>query len=198
MVVRVAVVKAYLDRKSLAHSLNDTKTAVRQLHKLASVVVIVVIIIVMLLLLGFATTQVLVFISSQLLLVVFMFGNTCKTIFEAIIFVFVMHPFDVGDRCVVDGVQVRYIDNKPKYWNPNHSIVVENIVDINKMNMALNVRHTMNFQNIVEKNNRRSDLVLELKKIFEELSIRYHLLPQEVHFSYTGFDPLPVSIGQSK
>ncbi|KAL0372215.1 UNVERIFIED_CONTAM: Mechanosensitive ion channel protein 10 [Sesamum calycinum] len=28
------------------------------------------------------------------------------TIFEAIIFVFVMHPFDVGDRCVVDGVQV--------------------------------------------------------------------------------------------
>ncbi|KAL4335293.1 hypothetical protein GQ457_07G039070 [Hibiscus cannabinus] len=28
------------------------------------------------------------------------------TIFEAIIFVFVMHPFDVGDRCVVDGVQL--------------------------------------------------------------------------------------------
>nr|XP_009409218.1 PREDICTED: mechanosensitive ion channel protein 10-like isoform X3 [Musa acuminata subsp. malaccensis] len=90
-----------------------------------------------------------------------------------------------------------YIDNKPNYWHPNHSIIVENIVDINKMNMTLNVRHTMNFQNIVEKNNRRSDLVLELKKIFEELSIRYHLLPQEVHFSYTGFDPLPVSIGQS-
>ncbi|XP_065014561.1 mechanosensitive ion channel protein 10-like isoform X3 [Musa acuminata AAA Group] len=90
-----------------------------------------------------------------------------------------------------------YIDNKPNYWHPNHSIVVENIVDINKMNMTLNVRHTMNFQNIVEKNNRRSDLVLELKKIFEELSIRYHLLPQEVHFSYTGFNPLPVSIGQS-
>lgn len=101
--------KAYLDRKSLAHSLNDTKTAVKQLHKLASVMVIVVIIIVMLLLLGFATTQVLVFISSQLLLVVFMFGNTCKTVFEAIIFVFVMHPFDVGDRCVVDGVQVSYL-----------------------------------------------------------------------------------------
>ncbi|XP_064973063.1 mechanosensitive ion channel protein 10-like isoform X2 [Musa acuminata AAA Group] len=90
-----------------------------------------------------------------------------------------------------------YIDNKPNYWHPNHSIVVENIVDINKMNMTLNVRHTMNFQNIVEKNNRRSDLVLELKKIFEELTIRYHLLPQEVHFSYTGFNPLPVSIGQS-
>lgn len=99
-------VKAYLDRKSLALSLNDTKTAVKQLHKLASVVVVILIVIVTLLLLGFATTKVLVFISSQLLLVGFMFGNTCKTIFESIIFVFVMHPFDVGDRCVVDGVQV--------------------------------------------------------------------------------------------
>lgn len=26
--------------------------------------------------------------------------------FESIIFLFVMHPFDVGDRCEIDGVQV--------------------------------------------------------------------------------------------
>jgi hypothetical protein len=38
--------------------------------------------------------------------VVFIFGNACKTVFEAIIFVFIMHPFDVGDRCVIDGIQV--------------------------------------------------------------------------------------------
>lgn len=37
-----------------------------------------------------------------------MFGNTCKTAFEAIIFVFVVHPFDVGDRCLIDGVQVNF------------------------------------------------------------------------------------------
>ncbi|WOL08848.1 mechanosensitive ion channel protein 10-like isoform X1 [Canna indica] len=256
------VVKAYHDRKSLAHSLNDTKTAVKQLHKLASALVIIVIIVVTLLLLGFATTKVLVLISSQLLLVVFMFGNTCKIVFEAIIFVFVMHPFDVGDRCVVDGVQMvveemniltttflrydnekifypnsvlltkpisnfyrspdmndtiefsvdvstsmesigalksklkAYIESKPNHWHPNHSIVVKDIINVDKMNMALNVRHTMNFQNIVEKNNRRSDLVLELKKTFEELSIRYHLLTQEVQLSYTGSTPLPVVVEQ--
>lgn len=99
-------VNVYLGRKSLAHSLNDTKTAIEELNKIASGLVLIVIIIVWLLLMGFATTKVLVFISSQLLLVAFMFGNTCKTIFEAMIFVFVMHPFDVGDRCVIDGVQV--------------------------------------------------------------------------------------------
>ncbi|CAA2976336.1 mechanosensitive ion channel 10-like [Olea europaea subsp. europaea] len=57
------VVKVYEGRKALAHALNDTKTAIKQL-------------------------------------------NNCKTVFEAIIFVFVMHPFDVGDRCVIDGVQM--------------------------------------------------------------------------------------------
>jgi small-conductance mechanosensitive channel len=55
---------------------------------------------------GIATTKVLVVISSQLLVVVFIFGNACKTVFEALIFVFIMHPFDVGDRCVIDGIQV--------------------------------------------------------------------------------------------
>ncbi|KAG6593648.1 Mechanosensitive ion channel protein 10, partial [Cucurbita argyrosperma subsp. sororia] len=89
-----------------AHSLNDTKTAVQQLHKLASAVVIVIIIVISLLVLGVATTKVLFVVTSQLLLVGFMFQNTCKTIFESIIFVFVMHPFDVGDRCVIDGVHM--------------------------------------------------------------------------------------------
>jgi small-conductance mechanosensitive channel len=99
-------VNVYLERKSLAHSLNDTKTAIEELNKIASVIVLIVALIVGLLMMGFLTTQILVFISSQLLLVAFMFGNSAKTMFEAIIFVFVMHPFDVGDRCVVDGVQV--------------------------------------------------------------------------------------------
>lgn len=98
----------YNERKALAHSLNDTKTAIEELNKILSGIILVVIIVVWLLLMGFATTKVLVLISSQLLLVTFMFGNASKTVFEGIIFVFVMHPFDVGDRCVVDGVQVTH------------------------------------------------------------------------------------------
>ncbi|CAA6659337.1 unnamed protein product [Spirodela intermedia] len=245
------VVKAYIDRKSLAHSLNDTKTAVKQLHKLISVIVVVVIIMVSLLLMGIATTKVFVFMSSQLLLVVFVFGNACKTTFESIIFVFIMHPFDVGDRCVIDGTQMiveemnilttvflrfdnekiyypnavlamkpisnffrspdmgdtvefsidfstsvesigalkarikSYIESKPQHWRSNHSVVVKEIVNVNKLNMALYVNHTMNYQNMTEKNLRRSDLVVELKKIFEDLSIIYNLPPQKVHLGYT-------------
>ncbi|CAI9095910.1 OLC1v1031947C1 [Oldenlandia corymbosa var. corymbosa] len=241
------VVKVYNGRKALGHALNDTKSVVRQLNKIVSVVLIIIVIVVWLLLTEIATTKVIVFMSSQLVVLAFMFGNTCKTMFEAIIFVFVMHPFDVGDRCVVDGVQMiveemnifttvflrydnekifypnsvlatkpisnfyrspdmgdeflfcidyktplksigtlkekikNYLESNPAYWHPNHNVVVKEIENVNKIKMALYFNHTMNFQNFPEKNRRRSELILEMKKIFDELDIKYDLLPQEVH-----------------
>ena len=87
-------------------SLTDTNTDVDELHTLLNILVAIITLIIWLIILGVPIIHFLVFISSQLLLVVFMFGNTCRTVFEAIIFLFVMHPFDVGDRCEVDGVQV--------------------------------------------------------------------------------------------
>ncbi|KAI3981700.1 hypothetical protein MKX01_020643 [Papaver californicum] len=256
------VVKVYLERKSLGHSLNDAQTAVRELNKIASVIVLVMIVIVWILLMGIATTQFLVFISSQMLLVVFVFGNMAKTVFEGIIFVFIMHPFDVGDRCLVDNAQMvveemnilstvllrydnqkmyfpnsvlatkiignfnrspfmgdavefnvnvatsvetigelkarikMYIESKPQHWSPNHTVVVLEIVNVHDLKMALYLSHTMNHQNMGEKNNRRSDLVFELKKIFVELKIEFQLLPQEVHVTYAGSPTTaPVVIG---
>lgn len=100
------VVNAFRERKALSLTLNDTKTAVNKLHQMVNVAVAIIVVVIWLLILGITTTHVIVLISSQLLLVVFIFGNTCKTVFEAIIFLFAMHPFDVGDRCEIDGVQM--------------------------------------------------------------------------------------------
>ncbi|XP_071688833.1 mechanosensitive ion channel protein 8-like [Rutidosis leptorrhynchoides] len=100
------VVNVFRERKALALTLNDTKTAVNKLHQMVNVVVTLVIMVICLVILNIATTKVLVLISSQLVVVAFIFGNTCKTIFESIIFLFVLHPFDVGDRCEVDGNQM--------------------------------------------------------------------------------------------
>ncbi|KAL4575432.1 hypothetical protein LXL04_022275 [Taraxacum kok-saghyz] len=100
------VVNVFRERRALALSLNDTKTAVDKLHHMFNVVVGIVIIVIWLLILRVATTQFFIFLSSQLVLVAFVFGNTCKMMFEAIIFLFVVHPFDVGDRCEIDGVQM--------------------------------------------------------------------------------------------
>ncbi|XP_057957810.1 mechanosensitive ion channel protein 10-like [Malania oleifera] len=246
------VVNVYKGRKALAHALTDTKTAVKQLNKLVTGILIVVVIVVWLLLMEIATTKLLVLLSSQLVVAAFMFGNTCKTIFEAIIFVFVMHPFDVGDRCVIDGVQMiveemnifttvflrydnekiyypntvlatkpisnfyrspdmgdsvefsidfmtpveriaalkdrikKYLEKNPQHWHPSHSVVVKDIENVNKIKMAVYFNHTMNFQNFGEKTRRRSELVIELKRLFEELNIKYNLLPQEVRLSSVG------------
>ncbi|KAL7122623.1 hypothetical protein ACP275_01G055600 [Erythranthe tilingii] len=243
------VVRAYYERKSLAHSLNDTKTAVQQLHKLASAVVSVVIVVETLMVMGVASTKVIAFMITQLLLLGFTFQNMCKTVFESIVFVFVMHPFDIGDRCVIDGVQLiveemnilttvflrydnekiyypnsvlitkpisnfyrspemgdavnftidlstpmetivslkkaiqMYIESKPKYWNPKHSVIVKEIENVDKMKMALCVQHTINHQNYGDRNIRITELLFELKKIFETLNIKYHLLPQEIHLA---------------
>ncbi|KAJ4963128.1 hypothetical protein NE237_023067 [Protea cynaroides] len=100
------VVNAFRERRALALTLNDTKTAVNKLHNMLNIIVGIIIGIIWLLILGIATIHILVLLSSQVLLVVFIFGNTCKTTFEAIIFLFAIHPFDVGDRCEVNGVQV--------------------------------------------------------------------------------------------
>ncbi|KAI3840604.1 hypothetical protein MKX03_004616 [Papaver bracteatum] len=100
------VVNAFRERRALALTLDDTKTVVNQLHGMVNVVVCILIVVIGVLILEIATTKFLVLISSQLLLVAFMFGNTCKMVFEAIIFLFVMHPFDVGDRCEVEDVQM--------------------------------------------------------------------------------------------
>ncbi|KAG0472688.1 hypothetical protein HPP92_014545 [Vanilla planifolia] len=100
------VVNAFRERRALSLTLNDTKTAVNKLHQIANVIVAIIVIAIWLLILNIAKMQFFVFLSSQILLLVFIFGNTFKTTFEAIIFLFVMHPFDVGDRCEVDGVQM--------------------------------------------------------------------------------------------
>ncbi|KAJ7513409.1 hypothetical protein O6H91_24G005900 [Diphasiastrum complanatum] len=240
------VVKVYKERRALALSLNDTKTAVRKLHRIIDALVSMLILVIWLLVLGIASTHLLFFISSQLLLIAFVFANTCKTTFEAIIFLFVVHPFDVGDRCVVDGVELvveemsilttvflrydnekiyypnsvlstkpignfyrspdmgdafdfsvdvstpaeklallkekitRYIESKPNHWYSNHIMVVREIENMNKMTMSLWLQHTMNHQDSGEKWIRRSDLILEMKKYFQELGIEYQLLPQDV------------------
>ncbi|XP_008776319.2 mechanosensitive ion channel protein 6-like [Phoenix dactylifera] len=100
------VINAFRERRALSLTLNDTKTAVNKLHQMANIIVGIIVFALWLLILGVATTHFFYLISSQVLLAVFVFGNTLKTVFEAIIFLFVMHPFDVGDRCEVDGVQL--------------------------------------------------------------------------------------------
>lgn len=87
-------------------SINDAKHVVKQFDQFFSSTVIVITIIVWLLLARIVSADLIVFLSTQFLVAAFVFGNICKNVFESVVFLFVTHPFDVGDRLVVDGVQV--------------------------------------------------------------------------------------------
>lgn len=43
-----------------------------------------------------------VMFSSIVLAFAFVFGNSVRTVYESIIYLFVVHPFDVGDKIIVD------------------------------------------------------------------------------------------------
>ena len=45
-----------------------------------------------------------VMFSSIVLAFAFVFGNSVRTVYESIIYLFVVHPFDVGDKIIVDSV----------------------------------------------------------------------------------------------
>ncbi|CAM0884092.1 unnamed protein product [Alopecurus aequalis] len=100
------VVNAFRERKALALTLNDTKVAVYKLNQMTNVAGGILVFVLWLLILGIATTNFLVFLSSPLLVAVLVFGDTITATFEAVFFLFVMHPFDVGDRCEIEEVQV--------------------------------------------------------------------------------------------
>ena len=76
----------------------------------------------------------------------------------------------------------QFLDKNPQHWHPTYNLFVSEIENMNKIKMGLYVSHTMNFQDFAEKNRRRTELVIETKRIFEDLKIIYNLLPQEVHF----------------
>ncbi|KAL3497976.1 hypothetical protein ACH5RR_040708 [Cinchona calisaya] len=81
-----------------------------------------------------------------------------------------------------------YIESKPKHWNPKHSVIVKEIENVDKLKMALCVQHTINHQNFGDRNIRITELIFELKRIFEALNIKYHLLPQEVHLTQVNMN----------
>ncbi|KAE8664366.1 hypothetical protein F3Y22_tig00112800pilonHSYRG00073 [Hibiscus syriacus] len=154
------------ERKTITNTLSDTNIVVDQLNKLVKAILTVVTFIIWLLLVG----------------------KTSETIFQVVIFIFVMHPFD---RCVVDDVQDTSRNNRQaedEIWkhlensvicHPNHLVAVTEIENDKKLKIVLHCNHTMNFQDFRERNRRRTDLIIELKRITEDLGIRYDLLPEQ-------------------
>ncbi|VFQ61510.1 unnamed protein product [Cuscuta campestris] len=102
-------VKAFREQRFLALSQKDTKTAVNKLHHMLNFFVAGLVAVIWLLILQVTTVKFFIALCSQIVVVAFVFGDTAKRAFEAIVFLFIMHPFDVGDCVLMDGVWVNKI-----------------------------------------------------------------------------------------
>ncbi|KAK9802607.1 hypothetical protein WJX73_001744 [Symbiochloris irregularis] len=101
------VLAAFQERTNLREQLKDSKSVVGTLRWLLGLILHIIFIFFYLLIFNVDVTRTWVLFSSIFLGFSFIFGNTIKTTFESIIYIFIVHPFDVGDFIIVDSDRVR-------------------------------------------------------------------------------------------
>ncbi|KAH9622441.1 hypothetical protein KSS87_007774 [Heliosperma pusillum] len=142
-------VKKFMERARsscmfLSNTFISEKEVVKSLNQVMSGIIIGAIFITWLLLTGLASTKVLVVIASPALAATFIFGETAKGLFQGLIFVYVVHPFDVGDLCLIDEEllevvrisvwcttfsNVRTIGEQQQVIYPNSVLALKNVVN---------------------------------------------------------------------
>jgi hypothetical protein len=91
----------YKEKRDLALSVNDLTQALGNLNKIMTVFSVICAAMISFPLFGISVDALLPF-SSVLLAVSFIFGGYARVTFECIIFLFVVHPYDTGDRIFFD------------------------------------------------------------------------------------------------
>lgn len=91
------------ERKSITASLKDLDSVVSKLDDVLMFLVVVIAILVLISLLSTSASGVLTSAGSTVLALSWLFSVTAQEFLQSIVFVFVKHPFDVGDRVTVYG-----------------------------------------------------------------------------------------------
>ena len=99
-IVEILQVEAYRRHKSLVYAIIDTKRMLCYLQYTLITLTVVTVIVAL-----HEQEKIMIYFASILIVGHFSL-HTAKTIFNSIFFIFVAHPFDVGDCCVIDGDQV--------------------------------------------------------------------------------------------
>ncbi|CAE6428030.1 unnamed protein product [Rhizoctonia solani] len=101
--MREAVQRIYRERKSLTASLKDMSAVVAKLDGVLISLALILILFICLLIFNRSNTLAsLVPMATIILGFSFIFGNSAKTLFESLIFIFSTHVYDVGDLVMID------------------------------------------------------------------------------------------------
>jgi Mechanosensitive ion channel len=95
------IMRSFREKRALIAALNDLNSVVEHLNRILYWFSGFATFLAALPILGISFASV-VSLSSLFLGLSFIFGNTAKSTFDAIVFIFVHHPFDAGDRVFID------------------------------------------------------------------------------------------------
>eukprot|EP01135_Chromosphaera_perkinsii_P002281 Nk52_evm67s221 gene=Nk52_evmTU67s221 len=88
----------FKERKALSYSLSDTKTIVATLDTVFTVLIFFILFFVYLIIFGVDVVKFIIALAGIIAAFAFAFGESIKEVYENTIFIFVVHPFDIGDR----------------------------------------------------------------------------------------------------
>ncbi|KAK6115125.1 hypothetical protein DH2020_007394 [Rehmannia glutinosa] len=174
------VVNAFRERRALALSLNDTKTAVNKLHQMLNALMVVEE-------MNVLTTVLLKFDNHKIyypnsILSTKPIHNYYRSPDMGDAIDFCIHISTSTEKITLMKERItRYVDNKRHHWHPAPMIVMRDVEDMNKIMFSVWLSHRMNHQDMGERWVRRALLVEEMVKIFRDLDIEYRLLPVDVN-----------------
>jgi small-conductance mechanosensitive channel len=91
------------ERKAITASLKDLDTVISKLDGVLMFIVAVIAMVVLVSIISTSASGVLTSLGSSLLALSWLFAATAQEFLQSIVFVFVKHPFDVGDRVTIYG-----------------------------------------------------------------------------------------------
>jgi small-conductance mechanosensitive channel len=128
----------YERRRDLARSLASTNSVLATLESITLSALYVVLVFVVLGIFDQNILEMWFTVSSMFLAFVFMFGNSIRQLFESVIFIFIIHPFDVGDAVLINGVRhkiqnISILTTETTKWNGHVIYYPNSVLNANPM-----------------------------------------------------------------
>ena len=103
------VCEAFMDRKNLSVSLQDSRQVLHSIDAFLNIVIFFIVALFGMTIYRVDVLQLWLGVSSILLAFTFIFGGSAKTAFDSMVFLFLVHPYDVGDAIQLGPEMTYYV-----------------------------------------------------------------------------------------
>jgi len=116
------VIEIYESRKNMQLTLGGSRSVLATLERMMLTALYIVLIFIVLAIFDQNVLEMWLTLSSFILAFAFMFGNSIRECFEGVIFIFITHPYDVGDNILINGNRyviknINILQTETENWN---------------------------------------------------------------------------------